>query len=403
MGDEMDYIIVNNEAGSAISDGVDDLTRYMDMRSKGETSVSALAIELKSILASSGSGEPPLPAETQKIFVQIAEHTPVLLKAPPSEFEAAFNLLWYVLSSAPDFDGVIPIVLSKLSESLPTLHAQQLALLAVLGSLFNITSSQSPQKPAVFIHIFDLAVTARSTDPIISQLPQLAEWLRDWQMTDEAKVGLVTKLVGSAGSRQREAVRAFLTSLATSLPELASVATLLLSSVLEDPTAYKLDSVLSLPGVQAQKGKSDGLYEAVLSINAGDYAGFAKINTKFSSLPIAIRKAKVAAVARLSSSVKGELPYSVIVESLNIPESEVEAVIVDAIKAGLVKGRMNQLQKVFYVESANIVGEVTEQHWNAIEERLALWKKSLNAIVDVTNRARSNHDLVKTLNKLEVN
>lgn len=403
MGEGMDHIIVNNEAGSAIIDGVDDLTRYMDMRSQGKTSVSALASELKSILASSGSGEPPLPAETQKVFTQIAEHTPVLLNSPPSEFEAAFNIHWYVLSSAPEFDSIIPIVLSKLSASQPTLYAQQLALLAVLGSLFNITSSQSPQKPAIFAHILDLAILARSTDQIISQLPQLAEWLRGWHMTDEAKVGLVSKLIDSAGSRHREAVRTFLTSMVTHSPELPSVATLLLSSVLRDPTAYKLDSVLTLPGVQALRGKSDGLYETVLSINAGDYAGFAKINSSFSSLPLAVKKAKIATVARLCSSVKGKLPYSDIVQALNIPESEVEPVIVDTIKVGLVKGRMNQLLRVFYVESANIVGEVTEHHWDAIEERLAHWKKSLNAIVDVTNRARSNYDLVKTLNKLEVN
>ncbi|RLV95825.1 Eukaryotic translation initiation factor 3 subunit M [Spathaspora sp. JA1] len=78
----------------------------------------------------------------------------------------------------------------------------------------------------------------------------------------------------------------------------------------------------------------------------------------------------------------------------NIQSStEFEQLLLEAIKAGVVEGKLNQVEEVFYLSRVNrfvIAGEDNTQAWAAVRETLQQWKNSLTNINDVVKAAREN-------------
>lgn len=416
VSDGPSYIVVNNEAGTAVVDAASDLVAYIAARSAPESNAdltSALA-ELKA--------EPNSPPQTA--FARIASHAAVLLRAPPADFEAILNLLWFVLASAPNFDEVVHTAVLKLTDPLPHAVAQKAALEAVLVSLFNILKSSSPEKAFVFLKIVALSVSTKTLNQYVPQLPQLAEWLREWPVDVSVKREIVFSL--AAGLKTQDLVdisknsiplRGFLVSVVESDPEFTEAAQILVKETLVDAgaslerTLYKPEilssSVLSLEGVKKLQGKSEEYYEALAAISVGDYAAFSKLtNPEIVKSAFYTSQARVTALAHLASNTSAnELSYAQIGETVQLPgdAASVEPLIVDAVKAGLIQGRMSQLQQKFVVESATVVGPLTDHHWEVIESRLQAWQRSLKSVIETSKKARNNYDLVKALNKLEVN
>lgn len=405
MSSDQKYIIVNNETGNAIVGAFSDLAGYIDQRNKNaEGPMAVVAAEFANAVGESTE----VPSSTQKYFEEIAKSSKVLISSPPAEFEGALNLLWYVLSSAPNFEALIPVVLNELTATFPTVHGQKIALLAVLGNLFNITPAGSKEKPLVFTKIVDLAAASQAANQFVAQFGLISQWLKEWKYDNTEK--LVLELVNGVTFHELEVLQ-FLRDVAVAFPELNEIARKLVDLTLKTPSSRELlslEDLLSLEAVanlsKSSNAEDQERVKLVKAIAEGDYASFLQLSDKFSNNTVLKKQARIAAISRLaSSSNTRELKYADIASALQLPESEIEAVIVDAAKSGVVKGRLNQLKGTFAVEYATLVGPVTDEHWSVIESRLKSWRKNLNAIFEVSDKAKNNRDLVKSLNKLEVN
>ncbi|KAJ1569634.1 hypothetical protein HK405_012554, partial [Cladochytrium tenue] len=103
------------------------------------------------------------------------------------------------------------------------------------------------------------------------------------------------------------------------------------------------------------------------------------------AISIKIRLLTLATLA--SQFVDGEMPYSAVAESLNIPESDVEMWIIDGIRAGLIDGKMNQLKRAVIV-SRSTYRVFGEQHWSLLSAKLDGWRSNLREVLQVLSNAK---------------
>jgi translation initiation factor 3 subunit M len=102
------------------------------------------------------------------------------------------------------------------------------------------------------------------------------------------------------------------------------------------------------------------------------------------------RKIRLLTLASLaaSSGQTRSLPYSKIAEALQIEETEVEMWVIDVIRAGLVEGKLSQLNKTFLIHRSTyrVFGD---NQWREIAARLDMWKTSLTGVLGVIRQERA--------------
>ena len=82
-----------------------------------------------------------------------------------------------------------------------------------------------------------------------------------------------------------------------------------------------------------------------------------------------------------------ELPYSVVTRRLHIPSEEVELWVIDVIRAGLVEGKLSQLNQTFLIHRSTY-RSFGKSEWQEIGLRLETWRESLRNILEVVKGAR---------------
>lgn len=88
----------------------------------------------------------------------------------------------------------------------------------------------------------------------------------------------------------------------------------------------------------------------------------------------------IALVTLAARTPSKQLRYSEIAEALNIPETEVEAWVIDAIRADLLKARLSQPSALVTIQSVSSVGSrrFAASEWQLLERRLGEWKKTVS-------------------------
>lgn len=389
------HIIVNSDEENSIIDSMTDLATYIDKNVKeGLPPLVPVAEQYREVVEA--AGDKVQPADVQDYFFTFAEASVAILKTPRADFEPISNLLLYVLSSAPDFDELVPVVLASLTNQLPTVQAQLVALIAVLGNLFNVLDSASEQRAYVFDSLLDVAIIAQSASQFVAQLPQIAAWLEQWAIPEDTKVGIVNKLTQTLADSHPQEICEFLKAVLKFLPDNAPAVETLVSKSLADPKIFDLAPIAALPGVAGLESANADLAAALRATIEGEYSLIAARTLT----PAIHRKARTTTLSRMASE-KRVLTYAEIQSTLSVGPTEVEKFILYAVKANLVEGRISQLDETFSVASATVFGPVQPVHWDCIESRLANWKRALAAVSQANAHAEENCKLVKLLNKVE--
>lgn len=360
-----------------LADNIAEIAAYIDSLS-GEETMYPLAVELRS-----ASDD----AHCQELYFALAEGSSALLQAPITEFEPAYNLLLHVLSTAPDFNTLLPVILANLASDVPESEAQQVVILAVLGNLFNLLPDESAhQRLVVFSKVLDFASAANSVRQLVPQLDVISKWVVDWSKVDSTGAYEIASRINDLLERAspKESYRFVLNTCREGIAELAP---LVATRALESPFVYDFDEVLALSAIQQKPELVSEIQEV------------ANGNAKGTSRPAAQKKASIFALAKISSE-KRELSYSEVAAATGVSESVVEPLIVDAVKSGLLEARMNQLKSKLSVERVVAVGEFSTAHWQEIDNRLEAWKKSLEAVRDANRSASSESDQIIEYKKL---
>ena len=276
--------------------------------------------------------------------------------------------------------------------------------LSVLTTVFNILASDDDDRYHVFLAILKVVRSSSSFEALRPQLKSLDSWLAAWETDeeDQVKVYLEIAQVAEESGEREQAYLYLLKALRTIPPQEANSAEAkelsirALKSALADPAHYDFQDLTALDSIQALR-KSEPVWAELLEIFSSseldEYKDFLEEHDGFLESAglddeILFRKIKRLTLASLAAATPSRsLPYTSIAHALQIPEEEVEMWVIDVIRAGLVEGKLSQLNQTFLIHRSTyrVFGE---KQWTEVAGRLETWRSSLEGVLMVVRSER---------------
>lgn len=100
-----------------------------------------------------------------------------------------------------------------------------------------------------------------------------------------------------------------------------------------------------------------------------------------------MRLLTLASLAAVETQHERSLPYARIARALSISAEDVEMWVIDVIRAGLVEGKLSQLNQTFLIHRSTyrVFGE---KQWIEVQGRLDTWRASLEGVLAVIKQER---------------
>ncbi|OTA64649.1 PCI-domain-containing protein [Hypoxylon sp. EC38] len=360
----------------------------------------------------------PLLEKDQKdeALKKIVIASPILNSVPEKEFQSSYNLLIYLVLQSENAGMFLPRVCENLMKPITTspVHGPGLALNA-LTTIFNLLKPDSERDNElrfnVFMAILRFVKLNGFYETLKRCLPEIKGWLKQWETDEEDQRKLyleVAEVAHDAGDEETSyqhvlsALRTFDEDEVKS-EEAQQLALRALKSSILSPTHYDFQDLLAVPAIQALS-ESHPLYHELLVIFAEkdleDYSDFLEEHEGFvekehldgEKLQRKIRLLTFASLA--ASTPNREIPYASIAKALQIPDEEVEMWTIDVIRAGLVEGKLSQLNKLFLVHRT-VYRVFSEKQWRELNDRLSGWTGILKNVITNLRREQANAEAHK--------
>jgi translation initiation factor 3 subunit M len=278
--------------------------------------------------------------------------------------------------------------------------------LSVLGTVFNtLPKDHQEMRYHILLTILRVIRATSNFETLRPQLKQLETWLEDWEMdeSDDRKLYLaVSDVAADAGEEEQSyaylirALRTF-TSEEVSSPEATELSLRALKSALTHPTHFDFQDLTGLDAIQALRNSEPVYFQLLEIFNSDlldDYNDFKDehegwIEEKGLDGDALNRKMRLLTLASIaaSSGQARSLQYAHIAKSLQIPSEDVEMWVIDVIRAGLVEGKLSQLNQTFLIHRSTyrVFGE---NQWREVASRLDMWRNSLQGVLQVIRQEK---------------
>lgn len=236
------------------------------------------------------------------------------------------------------------------------------------------------------------------------QLKNLDTWIAQWETEEDDQRALYLSIadVASEAGEADESYNYLLRALRTiptdeaSSEEAQKMSVRALKAALAHPAHFDFQDLTSLDSIQGLRNSHSDYYELLELFNAellDDYNDFLTSHDTFleeSGLPAAVleRKIRLLTLASLGASTPSRsLPYQQIASALQIPATDVEMWVIDVIRAGLVEGKLSQLNQTFLIHRSTyrVFGE---RQWVEVQGRLDTWRSSLEGVLGIIKAER---------------
>ncbi|MCJ1474698.1 hypothetical protein MMC13_003358 [Lambiella insularis] len=375
----------------------DELAHYEDeIRKKQGADGASLQTEITPLLEQ---------GQKDEALKKIVTGSAVLNAAPEKEFIAAYNLLVHLVRQSPNLDKFLPRICQNLSAPITSSPSNGSGLaLSVLTTIFNILPPDNDTRYHVFMAILRVVRNSSSFEALKSQLKNIDTWVEQWETDEEDQRKLyltITEVAEEAGDEE-QAYSYLLRALRTISAEESSgdeghmLSIKALKSALLHPSHFDFQDLTALDSIQALR-KSDPVFFELLEIfNAellDDYNDFTDEHDGWADeqgldTSILYRKMRLLTLASLAASTQSRsLPYQQISRALQIPSEDVEMWVIDVIRAGLVEGKLSQLNQTFLIHRSTyrVFGD---KQWTEVQGRLDTWRSSLENVLSVVRQER---------------
>lgn len=293
----------------------------------------------------------------------------------------------------------LPSILTNFKK-LPSLSSGALTSYNILTTLFNV-SSDSNRLP-IFQALLDLAAEHKLAELISPKFKDVPVWLKEWNASPgEAQIVYVkvAELCEAMGS-SRKSTEFLVRAVESSSPEddSKSVTIKAVNAALNESERLDMDDLLVLQPVKALEQSSPAHYQILNILSSGSFADLKSFNeanesfysTNFVSSATLNHKARVLTVAALSARQDNrKVRYSDVASALELEDKDVETWIIEAIKSGLVEGKLSQPSATFLVHRATYRTFEHEQ-WEEISAKLLSWRESLQGILEVIDNVKND-------------
>jgi translation initiation factor 3 subunit M len=327
-----------------------------------------------------------------------------------SEFVAAYNLVVHLVHQSGSADIFLPKLCQNLSAPITSSPNNGTGLaLNVLSTIFNTLSPDQDSRYHVLLAILKIVRNNSTFDQLTPQLAHLDSWLETWDMddADARKLYLAVSDVATEASEDKQAYEYLLKALRTtqspasaaSSEEAKSLSIRALKQALASPTHFDFNDLTQLDSIHALRNSNPLFFELLEIVNSqvlDDLSDFTSANPDFlsqnsidaSTLERKMRLLTLATLAAQASSTR-TLPYASIAKGLHIPASDVEMWAIDAVRVGLVEGKLSQQDQVFLIHRATyrVFGD---NQWKEVASRLDMWRASLQGVLRVVRQEKEN-------------
>ncbi|KAI9681642.1 MAG: hypothetical protein M1829_000841 [Trizodia sp. TS-e1964] len=374
----------------------DELAQYIDSvrKAQGDEKPASLQPEVNALLE---KGQKDL------CLKQLVLGSAVLNAAPEKEFIAAYNLLLHLISQAPEIEKYLAKVCANLSKPLTSSPANGAGLaLSILTTIFNILAPDNETRHHVFKEILKHVKKNGMFETLKSQLKNLDQWIEEWDIDDEEQRELFLEIAEAAqeSGEESQCYTYLLRALRTydlkesSTAEASKLALRALTSALLQPLHFDFHDLTTLDSIQSLKNTHPTHFELLEifdSENLDDYDdfrdehdGFVEENNLDNT--ILYRKMRLLTLASLAAATPSRaLPYARIAKALRVSAADVEMWVIDVVRAGLVEGKLSQLNQTFLIHRATYRSFGVKQ-WQEVASRLATWRESLVGVLEVVRR-----------------
>lgn len=279
--------------------------------------------------------------------------------------------------------------------------------LAVLSTIFNVLQPTDGVRYPVFSAILDVITQSSNYDLIRPYLPQVVEWLSQWgaDPAQQRQLYLRISRVAKEDGEEEEALEYLIEALRTipsaetSSDEARKLSVDALKSALSSPTHFDFEDLTSLDSIQALRS-SDPIYFQLLEIFTADmlddFVDFKDehngwIDEQDLDDSVLTRKMRLLTFASLAASAgqSRSIPYSTITKALQVPTEDLEMWVIDVIRAGLVEGKLSQLNQTFLIHRSTY-RVFRENQWREVAGRLDMWRTSLMGVLSVVRQEKEN-------------
>ena len=232
----------------------------------------------------------------------------------------------------------------------------------------------------------------------------LDRWIIEWDIDDEDQQKLymsIVEVAEEAGESDQayvyllKAMRTIPTA-DVSIEGARNLSIRALKFALSHPTHFDFQDLTALDSIQALRKTDPVLFELLEVFSAeqlDEYDDFREEHEGFLEsqgldTSILYRKMRLLTLASLAaSSSSRSLPYQQISRALKVPLEEVEMWVIDIIRAGLVEGKLSQLNQTFLIHRSTyrVFGE---KQWTEVSGRLDTWRSSLEIVLAVVRQER---------------
>lgn len=281
--------------------------------------------------------------------------------------------------------------------------------LSVLTTIFNILQPDNDSRYHVFLAILRVVKTSSTFENLKPQLKHIDSWLAQWESDAEEQRKLYLAITDAAQENgDDEVAYQYLIKALRTIPaddaatqEARDLSVRALNTALMHPAHFDFQDLTALDSIQALR-KSDPTHFELLEIFTSElldefndfkeeHPDFVEQEETLDVVPLD-RKMRLLTLASLAAQATGQtrsLPYAHIAKALQIPSEEVELWVIDVIRAGLVEGKLSQLNQTFLIHRATyrVFGD---NQWREVASRLDMWRNSLTGVLQVIRQEKEN-------------
>lgn len=346
--------------------------------------------------------------------LQQASTVETLSKLTDKEFEPTIYLLIHILSELDSIDAVLNNESSPIYNLVLSLNPQQAlslrdrksirstSVLSILSTIFNLIPKTSKTRIYVIKQILKVIKTSEIEFNAIEDniSANLVNWLQESSALEDEIKGIFWDFIALDKLHTLKSlnfIKTFTHDFSVSESELAKLIKFALVSKVVDVSFLVNNNVAS-----ALKNSNDKLTQLFTNYVKGEILSIEDVSSADSSLPADFihQKSRILNLARFFARKSLSSDHDDIVfkysEIENVSSSiELEELLVEAIKAGVLEGKINQIDETFFLTRVNrfiLAGEeeANVENWNLVKNSLQQWLDSITNIDDIVRTTREN-------------
>lgn len=290
--------------------------------------------------------------------------------------------------------------------------------LKILFNLYNFLEDPHSQF-FVYMKALNLAIGGKVTEHVLPSLKNIDNFLKEWNLGVKEKRDLflaVANVIKDSKSSARDSFSFIVKYLETfsgeesSLSEAKEEAVRAVVEFVKAPDMFQGD-LLDMPAIeQLEKDpKYAPLYQLLkifLTQRLDAYLSFHSSNADLlTSYGLVhedcVAKMRLISLIDLGASASGQIPFSLIRETLQIEDNEVEPWVVKAITAKLLDCRIDQINEVIIVSrcAERVFGR---RQWESLRTKLSTWRENIASVTRTIQANKITEDSTQAVQSLAI-